>query len=215
MPLRIDLLHRGARRRLLVDIAHAADGEIERAFAVEGDVAREVAAERTEAVLGDARARARFQRAVLVVELPHRDQVGDVERAVVEGEPVRLVEAGGEIIGLAAMQQRDLARIGLGQEHVAVRRQFHETRMLEAGGEDGDREALGHLRHRAGGRGIVWDELSTAGVAKGLGSSFAFTWKLAPGCSAASADAASVVEARKIKEIRHFLIIVHSLSCGR
>lgn len=93
----IHLLHTGAGRRIVgLNIAGAADGDVQRAVRRKRDVARVVALFAAEALCGDTRSRTGLHSAGLVRELPHRIQIADIERAIVEGEAVRPLKAGGE-----------------------------------------------------------------------------------------------------------------------
>ena len=150
----VDRLHAGARGRFGVfDISAAADGEIKLARRREGDIARPVIFGAAEILFGDARPGAGFQRAVLVSELPHRMDVADIERAIVEGQAVRPVEAGGEgcdrcrLVGAA--QDRDRSGFRFGQKHIAIGRQRHPARIGQARSIDRNREALGRGRRHA------------------------------------------------------------------
>ena len=74
--------------------------------------------------------------------LPDAILVGDQNLAVAPGEPVGAVQAldvavdpVGLAVAVVVAQQRDIADLLLGDEHVAVRQHQQAARMLEPGGE--------------------------------------------------------------------------------
>ena len=111
----------------------------------------------TSAALMSLAPRAGTHRADSMRHLPDAVLVGDQNLAVAPGEPVGPVQAldvaidpVGLAVAVVVAQQRDVADLLLGHEHVAVRQHQQTARVLEPGGEGGGGEALGHARRLAG-----------------------------------------------------------------
>ena len=76
---------------------------------------------------------------------------GDVERAVVEGETVRTIEAGGDDLGLALAapldDRIDLVAIAVAHEHGALVAEAERARVRQSADVDLDPEARRQLQH--------------------------------------------------------------------
>src|SRR3954469_7954542 len=104
-------------------------------------------------VVADQRRLRRAVEVVLdVVVAPDLRELGDVERALVEGEPVRAMQAGGDDLGLVLAillgEGIDLVEEARADEHRALVADANRAGIADARGEYLDLEALRNLELR-------------------------------------------------------------------